>query len=166
MVQKIQELVKEVVKYADELQKRQKSVSIHWFVLCITVSECLSLCNMFIEFFLVKVKDEESGTSDAVQSLQSVTLSLQKAKDAYVQRCLEYERLKNENPSASTKELEKLEGKCRKAQEDYKALVDKYNLLREDFERKMTVSCRVRDQLFIIFSMDMKGESICLIVFS
>ncbi|CAG0879746.1 unnamed protein product [Darwinula stevensoni] len=113
MVQKIQELVKEAVKYTDELQKRQKSV-----------------------------KDEESGTSDAVQSLQSVTMSLQKAKDAYIQRCLEYERLKSENPSASTKELEKLEGKCRKAQEDYKALVDKYNLLREDFERKMTVSCR------------------------
>ena len=108
---KLTDLAKEVGKYSDDLHKTHK-----------------------------RVKDEESLTSEAVKVIQEVTVSLQKSKEAYKQRCLELERLKRENGSA--KELEKSEGKFRKAQEDYKALVDRYCAVREDFERKMTLSAK------------------------
>lgn len=72
--------------------------------------------------------------------MQAVTLNVQKAKDTYVQRGQELERLRKE--SASAKEIEKAEQKQKKAQEDYKNLVDKYSSVKEDFEKKMSVSCK------------------------
>ena len=91
---------------------------------------------------LFQVKDEESGTLEAVQAIQSTTLTLQKAKDAYTQKGLEFDKLKKEN--ASAKELEKAEAKLKKAQEDYKNLVDKYSAIKEDFEKKMSLACKVK----------------------
>ena len=91
---------------------------------------------------LLQVKDEESGTLEAVQAIQSTTLTLQKAKDAYTQKGLEFDKLKKEN--ASAKEIEKAEAKLKKAQEDYKNLVDKYSAVKEDFEKKMTLACKVK----------------------
>lgn len=58
-----------------------------------------------------------------------------------MQRGLELEKLKKDN--ASQRELEKSEIKFKKAQDDYKALVDKYTAIRNDFETKMTQACRV-----------------------
>lgn len=111
MVQKVTELVKEVSKYAEELHKKHKLV-----------------------------KEEEGSTLEVVQAIQSTTLILQKAKDTYTQRGLEYEKLKKEN--ASPKDLEKAEIKLKKAQEDYKALIDKYKMIKDEFERKMILACR------------------------
>ncbi|XP_071438824.1 F-BAR domain only protein 2 isoform X4 [Hetaerina americana] len=111
MMQKVQELVKDVTKYADELHKKHKMV-----------------------------KEEESGTLETVQAIQSVTLTLHKAKDSYVQKGIEYEKLKKEN--ASSREIEKAEAKLKKAQEDYKNLVEKYGSIKEDFERKMSIACK------------------------
>ncbi|XP_069693088.1 F-BAR domain only protein 2 isoform X2 [Periplaneta americana] len=111
MVQKVSELVKEVSKYADELHKKHKTV-----------------------------KEEESGTLEVVQAIQSTTLTLQKAKDAYTQKGLEFDKLKKEN--ASPKDLEKAEAKLKKAQEDYKNLVEKYSAIKEDFEKKMSLACK------------------------
>jgi hypothetical protein len=88
------------------------------------------------------VKEEESGTLEAVQAIQSTTLTLQKAKDAYTQKGLEFDKLKKEN--ASAKDLEKAEAKLKKAQEDYKNLVDKYSAIKEDFEKKMSLACKVK----------------------
>lgn len=65
MVQKVSELVKEVSKYAEELHKKHKSV-----------------------------KEDESGTLEAVQAMQNITLNVQKSKDTYTQRGIELERLK------------------------------------------------------------------------
>ncbi|XP_049844711.1 F-BAR domain only protein 2 isoform X7 [Schistocerca gregaria] len=111
MVQKVTELVKEVSKYAEELHKKHKLV-----------------------------KEEEGSTLEVVQAIQSTTLILQKAKDTYTQRGLEYEKLKKEN--ASPKDLEKAEIKLKKAQEEYKALIEKYKMIKEEFERKMILACR------------------------
>ncbi|XP_021930353.1 F-BAR domain only protein 2 isoform X4 [Zootermopsis nevadensis] len=111
MVQKVSELVKEVSRYADELHKKHKTV-----------------------------KEEESGTLEIVQAIQSTTLTLQKAKDAYTQKGLEFDKLKKEN--ASAKDVEKAEAKLKKAQEDYKNLIDKYSAVKEDFEKKMSVACK------------------------
>ncbi|GFR31015.1 f-BAR domain only protein 2 [Trichonephila clavata] len=110
MVQRFQELIKDVIKYSEDQHKRHK------------------LC-----------KEEESTTSDVVQNIQQTTISLQKAKEAFNARSIEYEKLKRDN--ASLKELEKAELKCKKACEDYKSYVDKYSIVREDFEKKMMVSC-------------------------
>lgn len=45
--------------------------------------------------------------------------------------------------NASAKELEKAELKLKKAQEEYKTLVDKYSSVKEDFEKKMSLACQV-----------------------
>lgn len=89
----------------------------------------------------VQVKEEQSGTLDAVQAIQSTTLALQKAKDIYVQKGGELDKLRKDN--ASTKDIEKAELKLKKAQDDYKVLVDKYSAVKEDFEKKMTSACKV-----------------------
>lgn len=108
---KLNDLVKEVLKYTDELHRTHK-----------------------------KVKDEESTTLEAVKNIQETTALLQKSKESYKQRCLEVEKLKRDN--VSVKELEKSEAKFRKAQEEYKALVDKYCLIRDEFEKKMTLAAK------------------------
>nr|CAH7750584.1 unnamed protein product [Callosobruchus chinensis] len=125
MVQKMMELVKEVGKYAEELHKRHKMV-----------------------------KEEESGTLEAVQAMQAVTLNVQKSKDAYTQRTLELEKLKKEN--ASAKEIEKGEQKLKKAQEDYKNFVEKYSAVKEDFESKMSVTCKNFQELEVSHLLHMK----------
>ncbi|KAK3923074.1 F-BAR domain only protein 2 [Frankliniella fusca] len=112
MVQKVSELVKEVTKYADELQKKHK-----------------------------QVKEEEGGTLEIVQAIQATTLTLQKAKDSYLQKTLELDRLRKEN--ASPRDLEKAEAKLRKAHEEYKTLVEKYHAIKEEFEKKMITACKV-----------------------
>ncbi|RZF42397.1 hypothetical protein LSTR_LSTR004205 [Laodelphax striatellus] len=111
MVQKVADLVKDVSKYADELQKKHKSV-----------------------------KEDECGTLEVVQAIQSTSTTLQKAKDSCNQKRIEYEKLKREN--ASPRDLEKAEAKLRKAQEDYKALVEKYSIVKEEFEKKMSLACK------------------------
>ena len=58
-----------------------------------------------------------------------------------MQKGLELEKLRKDN--ASQKELEKAEIKFKKAQDDYKTLVDKYMIIRNDFQTKMTQACRV-----------------------
>jgi len=70
MMQKIQEIVKELAKYADDLQKKYKTV-----------------------------KDEEAGTLEVVQLIQVTTLSAQKAKEVYFQRASELEKLQKDNAS-------------------------------------------------------------------
>ncbi|XP_014606556.1 PREDICTED: F-BAR domain only protein 2 isoform X4 [Polistes canadensis] len=110
MAQRVAELIKDVSKYADELHKKHKAV-----------------------------KEEESSTLETVQNIQAITVTLQKAKDLYMQKGNELEKLKKDN--ASQRELEKAEAKFKKAQDDCKTLVEKYTLIRNDFETKMTQAC-------------------------
>ncbi|XP_025208638.1 F-BAR domain only protein 2 isoform X3 [Melanaphis sacchari] len=112
MVHKVCELVKDVTKYTDELHKKHKTV-----------------------------KEEQSGTLDAVQAIQSTSLALQKAKDIYVQKGGELDKLRKDN--ASAKEIEKAEIKLKKAQDDYKLLVEKYSVVKEEFEKKMNIACKL-----------------------
>ncbi|XP_053660798.1 F-BAR domain only protein 2 [Anopheles marshallii] len=109
-VQKLTELVKNVTKYAEDLHKKHKSV-----------------------------KEEESGTQDAVQAMKESTTAVAKAKDIHNARLQEVEKARKDN---STKEIEKSEAKLRKHQDDYKALVEKHNIIKQEFEKKMTITCR------------------------
>uniref|UniRef100_A0A1Q3G1R2 Putative proline-serine-threonine phosphatase-interacting protein pstpip n=1 Tax=Culex tarsalis TaxID=7177 RepID=A0A1Q3G1R2_CULTA len=109
-VQKLSELVKNITKYADELHKKHKTV-----------------------------KEEESGTQDAVQAMKESTTAVAKAKDVYNTRLQELEKARKDN---SAKEIEKSEAKLRKQQDDYKALVEKHNIIKQEFEKKMTITCK------------------------
>ncbi|CAH1121497.1 unnamed protein product [Ceutorhynchus assimilis] len=124
-MQKLTELVKEVGKYAEELHKKHKSV-----------------------------KEEESGTLDVVQAMQNITLNVQKSKEVYNQRFLEYERLKKDN--ASPKDLEKFEQKLKRAHEEYKSFVEKYCYVKEEFEKKMSTSAKNFQVLELRHLMHMK----------
>lgn len=115
MVQKISELVKDVAKYADELHKKHKAV-----------------------------KEEEAGTLETVQTMQTSTIALQKSKDQYMSRMQELEKLKKDSSGASPKDIEKAEAKVRKQHDDYKVLLDKHIPVKTEFERRMTVTCKVR----------------------
>lgn len=86
--------------------------------------------------------------------MQTITLNVQKAKDTYSQRGLELERLRKESTSA--KEIEKAEQKLKKAQEDYKNFVDKYSSVKEDFEKKMSVTCKNFQELEVSHLLHMK----------
>jgi len=52
------------------------------------------------------------------------------------------DKLRKDN--ASAKDIEKAELKLKKAQDDYKALVDKYSIVKEEFEKKMSIACKVK----------------------
>ncbi|XP_043247062.1 F-BAR domain only protein 2-like isoform X13 [Amphibalanus amphitrite] len=86
------------------------------------------------------VKEEEAPTMEVVQSLQQLTASVLKAREVYHQRAAELRRL--QEAAQPAKDTDKAEAKLRKAAEEYRALVDKHRGVRDDFERKMVVSCR------------------------
>ncbi|XP_041360186.1 F-BAR domain only protein 2-like isoform X2 [Gigantopelta aegis] len=104
------DLIKDIVRYYEEQHKRHKAM-----------------------------KEEESETLNAVQSIQQTIVAVHKAKELYHTRCIELERLKRDN--ASQKDLEKSETKYKKARDEYKSLIDKYATVRSEFETKMTSSC-------------------------
>lgn len=72
--------------------------------------------------------------------MQSSTIAVQKAKDNYTSKLQEVEKLRKDN--ASAKDIEKAETKLRKQQDDYKALIEKHNPIKIEFERRMTQTCR------------------------
>lgn len=106
---KLNELVKEVLKYSEDLHRIHK-----------------------------KIKEEEGPTAEATKLLQETATALHKAKEAYKQRTLEVE--KHRRDGGGPKDLEKAEAKCKRAQEEYRALVEKYRTVREAFEAKMEAS--------------------------
>lgn len=92
------------------------------------------------------VKEEESQTLECVQAIQTSTVAVQKLRDLYTSKVLELEKLRKDN--GSHKDAEKLESKLKKLQEDYKALLDKHNPIKNEFERRMSQTCKVCNQLF------------------
>lgn len=69
------------------------------------------------------------------------------------------DKLRKDN--ASTKDIEKAELKLKKAQDDYKVLVDKYSAVKEDFEKKMTSACKVKIIKFIIYMLIILNNIMC-----
>ncbi|XP_041976992.1 F-BAR domain only protein 2 [Aricia agestis] len=86
------------------------------------------------------VKDSESSTLEVVLLIQNTKQALQKAKDVYTSKSAELEKLRKDN--ASAKDIEKAEVKIKKLHEDYRQLAEKYNLVKQDFEKKMTQTCK------------------------
>lgn len=74
---------------------------------------------------------------------------MQKAKDIYIQKGGELDKLRKDN--ASAKDIEKAELKSKRAQDDYKVLVDKYSAVKEEFEKKMTTACKVNAGYILLY---------------
>lgn len=87
-----------------------------------------------------EVKEQEASTLDAVQSLQQTIVALHKAKEGYHAKCFECEKLRRE--SAPQKELERAEMKLKRANDDYRGLIDKYATVRVEFEQSMMAACK------------------------
>lgn len=88
------------------------------------------------------VKEDEAQTLECVKAIQTSTSDVQKARDLYSAKAQELEKLRKDN--SSQKDIDKLETKLRKLQEDYKVLLDKHNPIKNEFERRMTQTCKVR----------------------
>ncbi|XP_063066340.1 F-BAR domain only protein 2 isoform X2 [Engraulis encrasicolus] len=106
LVRKLGELVKEVQKYIDDQAKAHK-----------------------------KTKEEVASTLEAVQSIQSTSQALQKAKENYNSKVLDQERLRKEG--ATARDVEKAGVKAKKATEAYKSYVEKYASAKTEFEQRM-----------------------------
>uniref|UniRef100_A0A4W3H3I4 FCH and mu domain containing endocytic adaptor 1 n=1 Tax=Callorhinchus milii TaxID=7868 RepID=A0A4W3H3I4_CALMI len=107
LVRKLQELIKEMNRFSED------QVKVHR-----------------------KTKEEVSGTLEAVQNIQASVQLLQKSKENYHSKWMEWDRLKKEG--ATQKETDKAEVKSKKAAETYKNCIEKYSAARADFEQKMT----------------------------
>ncbi|XP_078352930.1 LOW QUALITY PROTEIN: F-BAR domain only protein 2-like [Oculina patagonica] len=82
-----------------------------------------------------QAKEEFSSTADIVQTIQTMTANLVKSKETYYARCQELEKFRKDGSSA--KEIERAELKMKKAAEDYKHLVEKREIIRNDFHDRM-----------------------------
>ncbi|XP_043576626.1 F-BAR domain only protein 1-like [Chiloscyllium plagiosum] len=102
-----------------------------------------------------KTKEEVSGTLEAVQNVQSSGQLLQKYKDNYQSKWLEWDRLKKDG--ASQKEIDKAEAKSKKAAESYKASIKKYRTARSDYQLKMADAAQKFQQVEEIHLRHMKG---------
>lgn len=87
------------------------------------------------------VKEEEAQTLECVKAVQASTLEVQKAREFYCNKVQELEKLRRDH--ASPKDIEKLELKLRKLQDDYKVLLEKHSPIKCEFERRMTHTCKV-----------------------
>lgn len=86
------------------------------------------------------VKDSESSTLEVAIIIQSTKQALQKAKDIYTIKSAELEKLRKDN--ASAKDIEKAEVKLKKLHDDYKGIIDKYSIVKQEFEKKMSMTCK------------------------
>lgn len=104
---KWQDLAKDIHKYLDGLSKKYKTF----------------------------IKDGHSSTVEAVQSMQSITTQLAKSKEAYNSKFHDYKKLLTDK--ATAKKIEKSETDFKKATEDYKTNVAKYNTAVDNFTKRM-----------------------------
>lgn len=84
---------------------------------------------------------KQPQVAEAVNLMQTTTTCLQKAKETYQHRCQELEKAKKET-NVNVKEISKIEVKVARARDEYKGYVEKYEVVREDFETKMSESCK------------------------
>lgn len=110
---KWQELTKEVHKYLEGLAKKYKTA----------------------------VKDSHASTQESVQSMQAATTQLTKSKEAYNAKFADYKKLLTDK--ATVKKIEKSEADFKKASDDYRTNVTKYNIAVDDFKKKMAEATEV-----------------------
>ncbi|CAJ0586724.1 unnamed protein product, partial [Mesorhabditis spiculigera] len=88
------------------------------------------------DFSKTRKKAKEQDVVDTVNLMQTTTTCLQKAKETYMSRFNELEKLRRDS-TASAKEVAKTESKLLKAKDEYRQYVEKYEQIRVQYERKM-----------------------------
>ena len=109
LIKRWHELNKDIHKYLESLGKKHKTL-----------------------------KDSQSATLEAVQSMQAITNSLAKSKESYSAKFNDYKKVLSEKTNA--KKIERSESEFKKATEEYKTNVTKYNSSVDEYKRKMTES--------------------------
>ena len=76
--------------------------------------------------------------------LQNTGAQLVKAKEVYHTRFCEYHKLykSDQNNAIKSRDMERFEAKLKKAVDDYKYLIEKYNNTCTKFKSKMIESCK------------------------
>jgi len=110
---KLNDIIKELVKYQEEHKSKQK-----------------------------QMKEQINVTQDALHLTHTTAATALKSKEKYHHLCMSIERMKAYEGTVNAKELEKTESKAKKAADDYKAHVEKHKKSRIDFEDKMTESSK------------------------
>lgn len=87
------------------------------------------------------IKEEESSTLELAHSLKESKTVLQKMKDTYNAKLAEMEKLRKDG--SNTKEMEKMEIKLKKAQDELNSAMEKHNLIKMEYKQKMTGTCKV-----------------------
>ena len=120
--------------------------------------DLLNDIHLYQEIFQKKVKkhiqkDHDIGrTADLIVQLNHALLNVTKAKEQYHLLALDSERAKRISGNAtnyspgitesnatnpiSSKQSERLEKKCRQAQDEYRTALEKYNAVRNDYEKR------------------------------
>ena len=81
------------------------------------------------------IKDGQTTTLEAVQSMQSISTLLAKSKENYNSKFNDYKKVLSDKSTA--KKLERCETDFKKATDEYKLNVGKYNATLDDYKKKM-----------------------------
>jgi DNA repair exonuclease SbcCD ATPase subunit len=106
-IQQTNEIVKEIQRYYDDLNKKLK-----------------------------RIRDNEAPTQQCVQNFQEITQLLTKSKEQYHAIAIEHEKQRR----ADNSNIQKLEKKLKQSLDEYKSNIEKYNNIRNDYERRLNDS--------------------------
>jgi len=110
-VTKLTEINKELGKYQEEYKAKTKSM-----------------------------KETISSTQDAIHQVHVATTAVTKSKEKYHNQCHLVEKMKNDE-GFSSKEIEKVESKIKKLEDDYRANIEKHKKHRINYDSKMNHGC-------------------------
>ncbi|XP_067947866.1 F-BAR domain only protein 2-like isoform X2 [Watersipora subatra] len=82
------------------------------------------------------IKDGQVTTLETVQSMQSITTMLAKTKENYNTKFSDYKKVLSDK--STTKKLDRTESDFKKATEEYKLNVGKYNATLEEYKKRMS----------------------------
>ncbi|VDK48379.1 unnamed protein product [Anisakis simplex] len=135
--QSLQQLLKDVLKYHEELVRSRKRMKEQDVVDAVNLMQTTTTC---LQKVLI--------TCVFISRFRVVS------KETYAQRYAELERLKKEN--GTSKEILKAESKLTKSREEYRSYVEKYGRVRDEFEDKMIKAAHAFQEHHHAFLQQMK----------
>jgi len=121
----------------EKLSASHSELSKKWKELANEIHKCLE--NLGKKY--KSIKETQASTLETVQSMQNISSLLTKSKESYNSKFLEYKKVLSDKSTA--KKLERAEAEFKKATEEYKQNVAKYNTILEDYKKKMGESTEV-----------------------
>lgn len=149
MVQSMHELIRDVQKYADDLSKKIKRIRENEQQTQLVVQnfqECSITLNKTKDQYhnLCAEFDKLKRQLDPQQLAQYQTMSQQQISTSNLMSLVPGANSTSLNTTLTTSrvsQLVKVEKKMKQASDDYKTCIEKYNMVRMDYERKLVDSC-------------------------